>query len=739
MFFFNNNQKFRFSRLSLAMGLVLTAQQTLANEQTTELETLKIIATAQEELKQAPGVSLLTADDIRKTPPANDISELLRKQPGVNLTGNSGSGARGNNRQIDIRGMGPENTLILIDGKPVASKNAVRYGWRGERDTRGDTNWVPADQIERIEILRGPAAARYGNGAAGGVINIITKGASTEHHGDVTIYMNKPQHSEEGDSKRINFNLSGPIASNFSYRLYGNLNKTDMDDPGINKDKVANPAGKITSGREGVRNKDINGLLSWYLTDEQTLELDTGFSRQGNIYGGDSMNNNAGALEGIREPWLGRETNITYRQNYAFTHRGDWGFGETVNFVQYEKTKNSRLEEGLAGGPEGNFVKNPSFGSVELDTLIAHSEVSVPLNGLVNQVVTLGAEWVDQRMEDPFSNTQATNEGGVVPGIQAKDRDTKSSAHIFSVFVDSNIELAPGTLLTPGLRFDQHSEAGSNWSPALNLSQALGDSFTLKAGIAQAYKAPNLYQNNSNYLLYSRGNGCWGGGGACYLQGNEELKAETSINKEIGLEFRQNELVVGATWFRNDYKNKVESGKTKIGNASGGTGTFANADVFEWENVPKAIVEGFEGTLSFPLAANLNWSTNFTYMERSENRTTGEPLSIIPKYTVNSMLDWQVLDPLAVQVTATWYGKQTPGKLGYKGEELSGDSIREISSYAVVGLSSQYVFNKHLRATLGVSNLFDERLYREGNTVDAGAYTYNEPGRTFYTSITSSF
>ena len=41
--------------------------------------------------------------------------------PGVNLTGNSTSGQRGNNRQIDIRGMGPENTLILIDGKPVSS------------------------------------------------------------------------------------------------------------------------------------------------------------------------------------------------------------------------------------------------------------------------------------------------------------------------------------------------------------------------------------------------------------------------------------------------------------------------------------------------------------------------------------------------------------------------------------------------------------------------------------------
>ncbi len=51
----------------------------------------------------------------------------------------------------------------------------MRQGWRGERDTRGDTSRVPPEMIERIEVLRGPAAARYGNGAAGGVVNIITK------------------------------------------------------------------------------------------------------------------------------------------------------------------------------------------------------------------------------------------------------------------------------------------------------------------------------------------------------------------------------------------------------------------------------------------------------------------------------------------------------------------------------------------------------------------------------------
>ncbi len=131
-------------------------------------ETLVVEATAEQILKQQPGVSVITSEDIKKSPPVNDISDIIRKMPGVNLTGNSASGTRGNNRQIDIRGMGPENTLILIDSVPVTSRNSVRYSWRGERDTRGDTNWVPPEQVERIEVIRGPAAARYGSGAAGG-------------------------------------------------------------------------------------------------------------------------------------------------------------------------------------------------------------------------------------------------------------------------------------------------------------------------------------------------------------------------------------------------------------------------------------------------------------------------------------------------------------------------------------------------------------------------------------------
>lgn len=725
--------------------LSFAVQAASADSDVVEFDSETIVATAAEEAKQMPGVSIITAEDIKKRPPASDLSQIIRTMPGVNLTGNSTSGQRGNNRQIDIRGMGPENTLILVDGKPVASRNAVRYGWRGERDSRGDTNWVPADQVERIEVLRGPAAARYGNGAAGGVVNIITKQAGKETHGDVTVYSNFPQHKDEGATQRMTFGLNGPLTDTLSYRVYGNVAKTDSDDWDINagheSNRTGNQAGTLPAGREGVRNKDVNGLLSWHLTPEQALDFEAGFSRQGNIYTGDTQNTNSNANV---KSMLGHETNRMYRENYSITHRGEWDFGSSMAYLQYEKTRNSRINEGLAGGTEGIF-SNTDFYTATLRDLTAHGEVNLPLHAWRDQTLTLGSEWVQQKLDDPSANTQTTSEGGSVPGLASSNRDTTSQAQIFSLFAEDNIELLPGTMLTPGLRWDHHNIVGDNFSPSLNLSHALTDSVTLKAGIARAYKAPNLYQLNSDYLLYSRGQGCYGQSTSCYLQGNEDLKAETSVNKELGIEFNQDGLIAGLTYFRNDYKNKIESGLSPIDQASGGTGSYANAAIYQWENVPKALVEGLEGTLTIPLMEQLKWSNNFTYMLQSKNKETGDVLSVTPKYTLNSMLDWQATDALSLQASVAWYGKQKPKKYDYHGDRVTGSANNQLSPYAIAGLSGTYVFTKNLSFTAGVDNVFDKRLFREGNAQGvngiegAGAATYNEPGRTLYTSLTASF
>lgn len=316
----------------------------VSSEEAVHLE--HVLVTAAEELKQAPGVSIITAEDIRKRPPANDLSDIIRKMPGVNLTGNSSSGQYGNSRQIDIRGMGPENTLILIDGKPVRSRNSVRMGRSGERNTRGDTNWVPAELVERIEVLRGPAAARYGSGAMGGVVNIITKKPTGDTHGSLSYYTNQPESEYEGYSRRYNFSLSGPITENLGYRLHGNINKTDADDLALNGAYAADGASTAPAGREGVRNRDLGGLLRWDMTPNQTLEVEGSYSRQGNIYAGDRAVSGTGTDLLTTLAGSGAETNIMYRQAFSVTHKGHWSWGTSSLIYSYENTRNRRLNEG---------------------------------------------------------------------------------------------------------------------------------------------------------------------------------------------------------------------------------------------------------------------------------------------------------------------------------------------------------------------------------------------------------
>ncbi|WP_296250719.1 FepA family TonB-dependent siderophore receptor [Pseudomonas sp. UBA4194] len=704
------------------------------SKQALQLEETQVLGTAAQELKQAPGVSIITAEDIKKRPPVNDLSDVIRREPGVNLTGNSASGNRGNNRQIDLRGMGPENTLILIDGKPSTSRNAVRYGWNGDRDTRGETNWVPAEEVERIEILRGPAAARYGSGAMGGVVNIITKRPTDELHGSMTVYSILPEDDAEGAGKRANFNLSGPLTDDLIFRVYGSLNKTDADDADINASHQTDPASTV-AGREGVRNKDINGLLSWKLDPQNTFDLESSYSRQGNIYTGDTMNNNGSDFV---QSQLGKESNVLHRSSFGLTHHGDYEWGSTQSSLTYDFTRNNRLREGLAGGPEGAPNGAGRFES-RLRNTRAASEVNLPVSWGAEQVLTLGGEYLYESMSDPgaLSSQSFDTTGGAADALGVDRSTSKITARSFALFVEDNIEATADTIITPGLRFDHHETFGDNFSPSLNASHQLTEALTLKGGIARAYKAPNLYQSNPNYLLYSRGQGCsvaQTNNGGCYLVGNENLVPEISVNKEIGLAYDKSSWRTSATYFRNDYKNKIVGGFDPLYRLQSG------ARVLQWENSGKAVVEGVEGNLFIALSPVLDWNTNFTYMIESENRDTGEPLSVIPKYTLNSTLDWQATDQLSFQANATWYGKQeAPTYNNRTGVSYDQEAQRDVSPYAVAGLSTGYEFNKNLSVRVGISNLFDKQLYRAGGASSAGAQTYNEPGRAYFASVTTSF
>ena len=740
-----------FTLAILPLALISAFSHAAEEKAVEQAEVDTVYVTAEKQLQQSLGVSRISKDDIDKRPAANDISEFVRTMPGVNLTGNTATGQRGNKRQIDLRGMGPENTLILIDGKPVNSRQSERISMRGERNTRGDSNWVPVEEIESITVLRGPAATRYGSGAMGGVVNIVTKKVSKEFKGQVNLYANQPQDSKEGATRRIGFNLSGPIIQDtLGFRIYGNLNKTDADAADINEGHGNDSA----AGVEGVRNKDIAGRLQWKISPAQTLILDSSYSRQGNIYNGDTQNSNprSALVNSLADSKA--ETARLYRSAYSLTHDGAWEWGDTKNVISYERTVNSHLPEGLAGGPEGSYT-GLDFVQSRLKNLRFSSEANIPFKLGVDNVLTVGAEFTDSKLDDPTSNSQSLTD--IIPGRSgqpprvivntfsgvSEHRGGKTSQRNWAAYVEDNISLTDKTHLIPAIRFDHNSASGSNWSPALNFSHQIGENWLVKGGIARAYKAPNLYQASSDFILYTRGQGCPLNAPntvSCFYMGNSNLKPETSINKEIGLEFNKNGWQASATYFHNAYRNKIVIGDQLI--ATSNIGNW----LLQWENTPKATISGIEGNLVIPLHDTLKWSNNFTYMHKSEDYQ-GNPLSLVPKHTINSTLAWTPNERFDANLTFTHYGRTKPrgvainildrdGKLRSGITPLTSERNQtQVGSYSIWGINAGYNWNKRVAVRGGISNLFDKKLYR----TTAGAQTYNEHGRAFYGSLKVSF
>lgn len=737
-----------FTLAILPLALISAFSHAAEEKAVEQAEVDTVYVTAEKQLQQSLGVSRISKDDIDKRPAANDISEFVRTMPGVNLTGNTATGQRGNKRQIDLRGMGPENTLILIDGKPVNSRQSERISMRGERNTRGDSNWVPVEEIESITVLRGPAATRYGSGAMGGVVNIVTKKVSKEFKGQVNLYANQPQDSKEGATRRIGFNLSGPIIQDtLGFRIYGNLNKTDADAADIN----AGHGNDSAAGVEGVRNKDIAGRLQWKISPAQTLILDSSYSRQGNIYNGDTQNSNprSALVNSLADSKA--ETARLYRSAYSLTHDGAWEWGDTKNVISYERTVNSHLPEGLAGGPEGSYT-GLDFVQSRLKNLRFSSEANIPFKLGVDNVLTVGAEFTDSKLDDPTSNSQSLTD--TIPGKPprkvvnifsgvSEHRSGKTSQRNWAAYVEDNISLTDKTHLIPAIRFDHNSASGSNWSPALNFSHQIGENWLVKGGIARAYKAPNLYQASSDFLLYTRGQGCPlnpSGSFSCFYMGNGNLKPETSINKEIGLEFNKNGWQASATYFHNAYRNKIVIGDQLI--ATSNIGNW----LLQWENTPKATISGIEGNLVIPLHDTLKWSNNFTYMHKSEDYQ-GNPLSLVPKHNINSTLSWTPNERFDANLTFTHYGRTKPRGVAINRLERDGNlrsgitpltsehSQTQVGSYGIWGVNVGYNWKKRVAVRGGISNLFDKKLYR----TTAGAQTYNEHGRAFYGSLKVSF
>lgn len=123
---------------------------------------------------------------------------------------------------------------------------------------------------------------------------------------------------------------------------------------------AATTANTIYAGREGVKNRDIAGQLVWTITPKQKLTFDASYSRQGNIYNGDTQNSSvliSGPQTVSRDLALEKaETSTLYRQSYSLTHEGQWGAFDNRTYFMFDQTRNYHYPEGLLGSTKARIM-----------------------------------------------------------------------------------------------------------------------------------------------------------------------------------------------------------------------------------------------------------------------------------------------------------------------------------------------------------------------------------------------
>ena len=152
--------------LATAVAAPLHAEEVPAGQQSLNTDEIVVTATAREQqVKDAPAsISVITREDLERLP-YREVTDALLEIPGVTVTP-----GEGNSRDISIRGMAPQYTLILVDGKRLSSRESRTNG--GSISEGGLL--PPLEAIERIEVVRGPMSSLYGSDAMGGVVNVST-------------------------------------------------------------------------------------------------------------------------------------------------------------------------------------------------------------------------------------------------------------------------------------------------------------------------------------------------------------------------------------------------------------------------------------------------------------------------------------------------------------------------------------------------------------------------------------
>ncbi len=706
--------------VSCAFGLTSGAAFAQTSSVTTQPANLgEIVVTAsgfEQRITQAPAsISVIPRAEIEEVR-AVSLAEILNNVEGVDTGAAVG---KTGGQTINIRGMGSDYTLVLIDGRRQNTAGSVTPNGFGETSS---SFMPPVSAIERVEVVRGPVSTLYGSDAMGGVVNIITRKIGDSWHGSATAHYTIQGDDEFGDIRGGDVYLAGPLVAD-RIGVSIRASRSEREQSQLTYETVNGVQTPVSGfGRSSTANQiwSAGGRVAFNLHPDHDLWIDGDVTRQwyDNSKGQMGTATTAGGYDKFLE---------FNRDQISVAHNWRLPFGVLESNYSVSKTTT-----------DGRIIPNGVAGAGGSRTLESENRIfdTKLFSQWRNHTFTVGGQHWEAEMTD-----------GVVSGTFNHTQ--------WAVFAEDEWRFTDNLALTVGARHDDHSTFGSHFSPRAYLVWNPNEIWTVKGGVSQGFKTPRLEQ------LASGING-FGAQGRLPLLGSPGLMPETSTSTEFAVLYDDHQrLRAGVTVFHNKFEDKIATGVpiancifglTQAQYNAGGYNTSGCYDVGFYTpyiagvatfgqsvNIDEAVTQGVEAYARYRF--NDAWSVQgnytFTDSEQKSGAAAGQPLTDTPEHMLNGNLRWTATDRLNLWLRGEYRSSR------YRGAGDAQTALGDYKAYSLFHLGGAYQIDQNLTLNAVVYNLFDKdfvSLLPYGATPTyAPEFANNQEPRRLWISVTAAF
>lgn len=558
-------------------------------------------------------VDVVTAETLEQRGSTELATQLAASVPALNFPRPSATDGTDSIRPATLRGQGPDQTLVLVNGVRRHQTALVNLnGSVGRGSSAVDLNAIPSSAVERIEVLRDGAAAQYGSDAIAGVLNLRLReardgGGATVTYGqyvtDYTGFHGRKDSIRDGDTLTVSgwqgFALGdeGFLTASVEYRDRDRTNRSDV-----------NPTlGRITGGQGDAQAEDLSVYLN------AGAPLAAGWEAYG--WAG-YQKRDASAAAFYRTP-----TDATQNPDYGSGRKYPDGYlpeilTDTTDWTAAGGVRGSLGEWGIDinlgyGSNKIEFgaenTMNPTYGidgptqfdagSLQYDQLVfgvdASREYDLGLHGPLNVAVGLEARRENYQVgageEASYARGPVLSAGGSTLAFGSRgftgftpSNEVDEDRSNVGVYLDLEGEVIDGLTLSGAVRYENYSDFGDNVSGKIAARYDFTPGFAIRGAVSTGFRAPSLQQQyyTQTSILYIN-NVAYETGtypsisevGAAL--GGTPLDAEESVNYSLGFVARGGPFELTADAYRIDIKDRVILSETLTGSATAAVGTNA--------------------------------------------------------------------------------------------------------------------------------------------------------------------